>query len=97
MFENKAGAHPSELPTLGLAPGLTHIKQTWLERLATDKHSSLLQKFVNCRCKKSFITLGPGGDRESPGQNRNLLGLGQQVSPARGYIIIKKFVIYRFS
>jgi hypothetical protein len=29
-----------------------------LERLAMDKHSSLLQKFVNYR-QKSFVTLGP--------------------------------------
>ncbi len=31
---------------------------TRLEKLASDKHSSLLQKFVN-HDKKSFITLGP--------------------------------------
>ncbi len=46
-----AGAYPSEAPfrcsTLGQAPGLTHKHQTRLERLAKDKHSSLLRKSVN--------------------------------------------------
>ncbi len=33
--------------TLGQDPGLTHVDQNRLERVARDKHSSLLQKFVN--------------------------------------------------
>ncbi len=33
--------------------------QTRLERLATDKHSSLLRKFVNYGCKK-FYRISPG-------------------------------------
>ncbi len=36
--------------------GLKYIDYTQLERLARDKHSSLLQKFVNYY-RKSFITL----------------------------------------
>ncbi len=37
-----------------------------LEKLASDKYSSLLQKFV----KKSFITLGPEwGERKPKGEN----------------------------
>jgi hypothetical protein len=41
-----------------LGPCFTN-RQTRLERLAMDKHSSLLQKLVNYDRKK-FITLGPG-------------------------------------
>jgi hypothetical protein len=33
-----------------------HKQLVRLERLATDKHSSLLQKFINCG-QKSFITI----------------------------------------
>jgi hypothetical protein len=33
--------------TFGVAPGLTHKHKTWLEKLARDKLSSLLLKFVN--------------------------------------------------
>ncbi len=51
MFAGKAGAYTSEVPfrcsTLGWAPGFTHKHQTRLERLAKDKHSSLLRKSVN--------------------------------------------------
>jgi hypothetical protein len=41
---------------------LLNKQKTGLERLAIDKHSSLLQKFVNCG-QKSFMTLGPGWGR----------------------------------
>ncbi len=41
--------------------GLTHKKCTRLERLAREKHSSLLQKSVNYGCK-SFIAQASGGD-----------------------------------
>ncbi len=34
--------------------------QTKLERLAMDKHSSLLRKFVNC-VRKKFFNIGPCG------------------------------------
>ncbi len=36
---------------------LTSKHKTWLEKLASDKHSSLLQKSVNYG-QKTFITLG---------------------------------------
>jgi hypothetical protein len=53
MFVSKTGSYPSEVPfkcsTLGLAPGLTHKHYTRLEKLARDKHSSLLRKSVNYR------------------------------------------------
>jgi hypothetical protein len=46
MFVGKAGVYLIEAPfrcfTLGKAPGLIHKHLTRLERLATDKHSSLL-------------------------------------------------------
>ncbi len=45
--------------TLGQAPGLAPKHQTRLERLTRDKHSSLLQKYVNYD-RKSFIVQTPG-------------------------------------
>jgi hypothetical protein len=45
--------------TLGWPPGLTHRYYIWLEKLAIDKHSSLLQKFVNYG-QKGFYNMGPG-------------------------------------
>ncbi len=39
--------------------GLTHKDKTRLERLARDKHSSLLRKSINYGCNKFFI-LPPG-------------------------------------
>ncbi len=57
----RPGAYPSETPfrcpTLRQAPGLTHKQQTSLERLATDKHSSLLRTFVNY-VRKKFYNIG---------------------------------------
>jgi hypothetical protein len=57
MFTGKSRAYPNEAP-LRLAPGFTHKHCTRLERLARDKHSSLLRKFVNYNCKK-FYNIGP--------------------------------------
>ncbi len=52
MFAGKARAYPIEAHfrcyTVGQVPGLSHKHPTRLERLARDKHSSLLQKSVNC-------------------------------------------------
>ncbi len=57
-----AGAYPIEehfrCSTLGQALGLAHKQQTRLEKFARDKHSSLLQKFVNYEQKK-FYNIGP--------------------------------------
>jgi hypothetical protein len=51
MFVGKAGTYPSEAPfkgyTLGQASDLTHKYHTRLERPASDKHSNLIQIFVN--------------------------------------------------
>ncbi len=62
VFAGKNGAYPSEAPfscsTLGYTPDLTHKHLTRLERLASDKHSSLLQKSVNYGCNKFYDT-GP--------------------------------------
>ncbi len=62
MFAGKARAYGSEASfrcsTLGQPPGLTHQHYTKLERLAKDKHSSLLQKYVYYGCKK-FYSTGP--------------------------------------
>ncbi len=62
LFVGKAEACTSEAPfrcsNLGLAPGLTHKHLTRLERLARDKHSSLLRKSANYGCKK-FYSTGP--------------------------------------
>jgi hypothetical protein len=63
MFAGEAGDYQSEASfrcsTLGKAPGLTNKHKTRLERLARDKHSSLLQKLVKYG-QKSFIKLAPG-------------------------------------
>jgi hypothetical protein len=62
MLVGKEGVYPIEEPfrgsTIGSAPGLDHKKLTRLERLARDKHSSVLQKFVTYGCKK-FYNIGP--------------------------------------
>jgi hypothetical protein len=50
MFAGKAEAYPREAPF--------EFSRANLERLATDKHSNILQKFVNQR-PKSYITLAP--------------------------------------
>ncbi len=58
MFEGKARSLPkSETPTRQAQALPT--KLVILIRLARDKHSSLLQKFINYGRKK-FITLAPG-------------------------------------
>jgi hypothetical protein len=43
---------------LGQAPGLLSNIRLGLERLASDKRSNALQKFVNYGCKK-FYNIGP--------------------------------------
>jgi hypothetical protein len=64
MFAGKVGAYLSEAllrcSTLGKAPGLSHEHQTKVERLARDKHSSLLRNFGNYGPKK-FYRIGPSG------------------------------------
>jgi hypothetical protein len=49
---------PLRAPLLEWAPGLTRKHKTRLERLAWDKHSSLLRKLVNYGRKK-FYRIGP--------------------------------------
>ncbi len=60
MSAGKAGAYMSEAPfrcyTLGQALGLTHEQQTRLERLAKDKHSNPLPKYINYDGKKFYST-----------------------------------------
>ncbi len=62
VLADKAGAYQSEAPfrcsNLGQAPGSTRKHKTKLERLARDKHSSLLRKFVNYGNKK-FYNIDP--------------------------------------
>ncbi len=54
--------YPSKAPfrcsTLGSAPGLTSKHKARLERLARDKRSSLLQKFVTYG-RKQLYNIGP--------------------------------------
>jgi hypothetical protein len=56
MFAGKARAYLSEAPfscsTLGLARGLIHKYLTRLEKLASDKYSSLLLKVITYGRKK---------------------------------------------
>ncbi len=55
-FVGKAGAYPRvehlKGASLRLAPDLSHKHLTRLEKLARDKHSSLIRKFVNYGWKK---------------------------------------------
>ncbi len=68
-------AYPSEAPfrcsTIGYAPSLTYTYQTRLERLARDKHSSLLQRSVNYGRKKLYTT-GPRASTNP--QNKTFYG-----------------------
>jgi hypothetical protein len=61
MFVGKARSLPQsgtpERYFTKVGTGLTHKRNTRLERLAGDKHSSFLQKFVNYGCKK-FYNIG---------------------------------------
>ncbi len=52
MSSSKVQASPCEAPFKCSTLGLTHEHQTRLERLAKDKHSSLLQQFINYICKE---------------------------------------------
>ncbi len=58
MLAGMAGAYPSEFFQVIHAPSLTHKHQTRLERLAKDKHSSLLRKSVNYG-RNNFYDKGP--------------------------------------
>ena len=60
FFEISRVFIPGRCSSLGQAPGLTHKHQTRLERLARDKHSSLLQKSVNYG-SNFFIVQAPVG------------------------------------
>jgi hypothetical protein len=75
MFVGKPGAYPIEEPfrccTLGKAPSLAHKQQTWLERIARDKHSSLLQKFVTYG-RKEFYNISSRGLYHKTYYGRNL-------------------------
>ncbi len=68
-------AYPSEAPfrcsTPGQAPGLTRTHQTRLERLARDKHSSLLQRSVNYGRKRFYST---GSRASTNSQNKTFYG-----------------------
>jgi hypothetical protein len=64
--------------------GLTHKHLTWLERLAKDKRSSLLQKIVNYGCK-NFYSTGPSREKLKSANNM----LGSKLLPgtnALGYL-----------
>jgi hypothetical protein len=54
-----------------LSPGFTHKNYTWLESLSREKHSSILETFVNYGCKK-FYNIGPR-TRLSPGRWRQVI------------------------
>ncbi len=58
IFLGKARSLQLERGTIGgstlVGPSLACKYKTRLERLGRDKHSSLLQKFVNCGRKKFF-------------------------------------------
>jgi hypothetical protein len=60
-FVDKAGAYLRvdhfECNLLGLTPGLSYKYWTRLERPTSDKHSSVLRKFVNSGRKK-FYSIG---------------------------------------
>jgi hypothetical protein len=63
MFVSKTRSLPqsgaSECCFIRVGSGLTCKHKIRLERLALDKHSSLLEKSINYG-QKCFITLGPG-------------------------------------
>jgi hypothetical protein len=58
IFVSKAGSYPSgahfKCSAIGQAPGLIYKRWIRLESTATDRHSSLLQKFVNYGWKMFF-------------------------------------------
>jgi hypothetical protein len=60
VFVGKAWSGAPERCFTWVGSGLTRKYWTRLERLAKDKHSSLLQKSINYGCKK-FNSTGPGG------------------------------------
>jgi len=62
IFVSKAGAYPRveqlKRASLGQPPDVTCNRKTRLRRAVSDKHSSLLQKFINYGRKK-FYSAGP--------------------------------------
>ncbi len=58
IFASKHGAYLIEV-LQGRGSGVTHKHSTRLEKLAKDKHSNLLLKFVN-HGQNFFIALAPG-------------------------------------
>ncbi len=58
MIVSKAGANLSGAPLKALLlPGFTQKHKTRLERLASDKHYTLLWTLVNYGCKKFYRTI----------------------------------------
>ncbi len=78
LIVGKAGTYLSEAlsrcSTLEQAPGLTHNHQTRLERLARNKQSHLLRKFVNCG-QKSFLYVPEGMCRNKVYQQEKMFTL----------------------
>ncbi len=64
----------------------TNRHQTWLERLALDKHSSLLRKFVNYGRKK-FYNIGPWCQsyKKIYGCNLRLFTISQSVCSCQAF------------
>ncbi len=74
-------------------------KQTRLERLARDKHSSLLQKSINYR-QKGFITLGPVWESplnaESPQHSGNAQYISFKVGQPCVRVDLLSYLIYSY-
>ncbi len=104
ILADKPGAYPSEVrlqcSTLGQAPDLTRKYQTRLKKLAMDKLSSLLRKWVNYGCEK-FYTIGPWGQFYINFFVRNLriFGKSQSVYPWQAFQAqsnIHSFFLWKF-
>jgi hypothetical protein len=54
MSSSRVQAYPCDAPFRCSTLGLTHKHRTRLERRAKDKHSSLLQQFINYSCKEFY-------------------------------------------
>jgi hypothetical protein len=86
MLASKHRAYPRGplfcFSRLGWAPGLDCIHMTGLERLASDKHSSLLGRFVKYSLKK-FHNIYTKGLRNKTFYGRNLqIGQVQFFQPS---------------
>jgi hypothetical protein len=62
MFVGKAGSLPEKYSTKACS-GLTRKHDSRLERLARDKHCSLVGRFASCKRKKGLLDAAPKGDR----------------------------------